>query len=100
MTVMLLLGYVGPGAGLGFLGSLLAILAVVAIGLAGLVVYPLKLIISLYRGRSAMAAPDNAVQDDAPANRLMTLPYRARLVPAAPDNAVQDDAPANRRRAA
>jgi hypothetical protein len=50
---VLLLGYVGPGAGLGFLGSLLAVVAVVAVGLLGLVLYPLKLAVAWYRKRSA-----------------------------------------------
>jgi hypothetical protein len=49
MTI--LLGYVGPGAGLGFLGSLLAVLAVIVIGLLGLVLYPLKLVIAWYRSQ-------------------------------------------------
>ncbi len=35
--------YTGPGPGLGLLGSLLAVFAVVLIGLLGLVLYPLRL---------------------------------------------------------
>lgn len=50
MTI--LLGYIGPGAGLGFIGSLLAIIAVVAVGLLGLVLYPMKLAWSWYRSRT------------------------------------------------
>ena len=46
-----LLGYVGPGAGLGFVGSLLAVLAVIAVGVLGIVLYPLKLFIVWYRKR-------------------------------------------------
>lgn len=37
------LAYIGPGPGLGMIGSLLAVLAVVVIGLLGLVLYPLRL---------------------------------------------------------
>jgi hypothetical protein len=48
-----LLAYIGPGAGLGFLGSLLAVLMVVLLGLLGLILYPLKLCIRwLRRNRS------------------------------------------------
>ena len=43
------LAYIGPGAGLGFLGSLLAVLMVVFLGLAGLVLYPVKLAIRWVR---------------------------------------------------
>ena len=64
MTI--LLGYVGPGAGLGFLGSLLAVLAVVAVGLLGLVVYPLKLIWNWCRKRSAVAASDESPSRQTP----------------------------------
>jgi len=52
------LAYVGPGAGLGFIGSLLAILAVVFLGLVGLVAYPLKLILRMRRARSGSAAAE------------------------------------------
>ena len=55
-----LLGYVGPGAGLGFLGSLLAVAAVIAVGLLGLVLYPLKLFMAWYRGSSTGQAVDNS----------------------------------------
>lgn len=71
MSIMFVLSYVGPGAGLGFLGSLLAILAVVFVGLIGLVLYPVKLIISRFRARSAAAVPDKSVQCETP-------PVRAR----------------------
>jgi hypothetical protein len=47
------LAYIGPGAGLGFIGSLLAVLAVIALGFLGLVLYPLKLVIAWFRGRPA-----------------------------------------------
>ena len=50
----LLFGYVGPGAGLGLLGSLMAIVAVIAVGLLGLVLYPLKLAVTWFRARSAV----------------------------------------------
>ena len=38
-----LFAYVGPGAGLGAIGALFAVLAAVALGLVGLVMYPIKL---------------------------------------------------------
>ena len=44
-----LLAYVGPGAGLGFLGSLLAVVVVIAVGLLGLLIYPVKLVLAWYR---------------------------------------------------
>jgi hypothetical protein len=51
------LAYVGPGAGLGLLGSLFAVLMVVFVGLAGLVLHPLKLMIRwLRRNRSFTGA--------------------------------------------
>jgi len=43
-----LFAYIGPGAGLGFLGSLLAVVAVIAVGVLGLVIYPLKLVLGLF----------------------------------------------------
>jgi hypothetical protein len=57
------LAYVGPGAGLGFIGSLLAILAVVFLGLVGLVAYPLKLILRMRRTRSGAAAAESIPHD-------------------------------------
>jgi hypothetical protein len=57
------LAYVGPGAGLGFIGSLLAILAVVFLGLVGLVAYPLKLILRMRRARSGAAAAEASHHD-------------------------------------
>lgn len=50
----LLVAYVGPGAGLGFVGSLLAVAAAVALALIGLIVYPLKLVLGLRHGRSVV----------------------------------------------
>ena len=44
-----LLGYIGPGAGLGFLGSLFAVLMVIFLGLVGLILHPLKLFIRWLR---------------------------------------------------
>jgi len=37
-------GYVGPGAGLGMIGALLAVLCVIFLGLLGPVLYPIRLI--------------------------------------------------------
>jgi len=52
-----LLAYIGPGAGLGFLGSLLAVLVVIFLGLVGLILYPIKLCVRwLRRNRSTGSA--------------------------------------------
>jgi hypothetical protein len=65
------LAYVGPGAGLGFVGSLLAILAVVFLGLVGLIAYPLKMILRLRRTRpSAPAVADSHPHDPGPADKM------------------------------
>jgi hypothetical protein len=45
--------YMGPGAGLAFIGSLLALIAAVGIGVVGLVWYPLKRLIRMRRGDEA-----------------------------------------------
>lgn len=42
--------YMGPGAGLAFLGSLLALIAAIAVGAMGLVWYPLKRLIHMRHG--------------------------------------------------
>lgn len=41
--------YMGPGAGLAFIGSLLALMAALGIGALGLVWYPLKRLIHMRR---------------------------------------------------
>lgn len=46
--------YMGPGAGLGMLGSLVAVIAAVALAALGLVVLPVRMI--LKRRRRAQAA--------------------------------------------
>jgi hypothetical protein len=45
------LAYVGPGAGLGAVGALLAVLGVVVLCVAGLVLYPLQLLRNRLRRR-------------------------------------------------
>ena len=42
--------YMGPGAGLAFLGSLIALIAALGVGALGLVWYPLKRLIRSKRG--------------------------------------------------
>jgi hypothetical protein len=42
--------YMGPGAGLAFLGSLIALIAALGVGVLGLVWYPLKRLIRSKRG--------------------------------------------------
>lgn len=41
--------YMGPGAGLAFIGSLIALIAAVFVGLFGLVWYPVKRLIRMMR---------------------------------------------------
>lgn len=48
------LAYMGPGAGLGMLGSLVAVIAAVGLAALGLVVLPVRMI--LKRRRKAQAA--------------------------------------------
>jgi len=43
--------YVGPGAGLGLIGSLLAVLAAVLFGLFGLIVLPIRLLLKKKRAQ-------------------------------------------------
>jgi hypothetical protein len=45
--------YMGPGAGLGMLGSLIAVLAAVGIALLGIVLLPLRMIMKKRRKASA-----------------------------------------------
>jgi hypothetical protein len=56
------LAYIGPGAGLGFLGSLLAVLMVVFLGLAGLVLYPVRLAIRWVRRLRATSGSATPLQ--------------------------------------
>lgn len=51
--------YMGPGAGLAFLGSLIALIAAIGVGVLGLVWYPTKRLIRLRR------STDNEDQDTA-----------------------------------
>ncbi|MFM8289524.1 MAG: hypothetical protein ACKOGA_22765 [Planctomycetaceae bacterium] len=60
-----LVAYVGPGAGLGMLGSLLAVAIAVVVGLLGLVLYPLSLLRKLLR-KSSAATPAVSVSPSAP----------------------------------
>ncbi len=58
-------GYIGPGAGLGMIGSLLAVVGAVALALAGLVLLPVRLIMK--RRRKAVAAQqDQTANDNSP----------------------------------
>lgn len=41
---LITLSYVGPGAGLGALGALFAVLAAVILGVVGLLLYPIQLL--------------------------------------------------------
>lgn len=46
-----ILAYVGPGAGLGMLASVLAVLVAIVIGILGLVLYPITLLRRMIRQR-------------------------------------------------
>ena len=48
---MITLGYIGPGAGLGAIGALLAVVGVLVLCLLGIVLYPLQLLRNRFRGR-------------------------------------------------
>ncbi|MFN0055444.1 MAG: hypothetical protein ACKV0T_25130 [Planctomycetales bacterium] len=52
----LTLAYVGPGAGLGMIGSLLAVVAAILLGIFGLLLYPIKLLLKMKRERAASQA--------------------------------------------
>lgn len=47
--------YMGPGAGLAFIGSLFALIAAIGIGALGLIWYPLK---RVFRSKQGGEAPD------------------------------------------
>lgn len=49
------LAYVGPGAGLAFLGSLLAVVFAVLIALVAFIVFPIRLLIRAIKARRATA---------------------------------------------
>ena len=51
------LGYIGPGAGLGMLGSLFAVLFVLALALLGPILYPIRLFLSWRRRRLLAGTP-------------------------------------------
>lgn len=52
------LAYVGPGAGLGALGALFAVLAAVLLGVVGLVLYPIQLLRRRFSKQSRVVATD------------------------------------------
>lgn len=56
------LAYIGPGAGLGAIGALLAVLGAIVLCVAGLVLYPLHLLRNRLRGRhdEAVEGPSEA----------------------------------------
>lgn len=56
--------YVGPGAGLTAIGTVLALLGAVLLAIVGFVYYPVK---RLLRGRTAKAGVPNAEDKDGPA---------------------------------
>jgi hypothetical protein len=59
------LAYVGPGAGLGAIGALLAVLSAIVIGVAGLVLYPLQVLRNWLRGNRKTAGDSTDASTDA-----------------------------------
>ncbi len=59
------LGYVGPGAGLSMLGALLAVVGILALGLLGLILYPIRLIRRWFRQRNQSVSCETC--EDVPA---------------------------------
>ena len=57
------LAYVGPGAGLSMLGSLVAVVGALIIAVLGLVLFPLRLVMK--RRRRAVAAASGSADGDA-----------------------------------
>ena len=53
-----LLGYVGPGAGLGAIGALLAVLAAVVLGTVGLALYPIHLLRNWFSTKGNVSAEE------------------------------------------
>jgi len=64
------LGYVGPGAGLSMLGALLAVVGIVALGLLGLILYPIRVIRRWYRRRTQSATGESRANVPATAGPL------------------------------
>lgn len=60
------MAYVGPGAGLGMLGSLVAVVVAVVLAVAGLLILPLRLLKK--RLQKNHGADSGAGQDDSPGN--------------------------------
>ena len=54
--------YVGPGAGLGLIGSLFAVIAVFILALVGLVVFPLRVIMKRRRKSAAPVAAEERLK--------------------------------------
>ncbi len=50
------LAYIGPGAGLGMIGSLIAVVAAFLIAVVGFVVFPVRLLLKRRKARSEGAA--------------------------------------------
>jgi hypothetical protein len=54
--------YVGPGAGLGLIGSLFAVVGGVLLALLGIILFPIRLLMKRFR------KPDNAGEQEPPAS--------------------------------
>lgn len=54
------IAYIGPGPGLGLIGSLLAVLVAILLGFLGLVLYPLRLLRKWRRDRATSTGNDGA----------------------------------------
>ena len=61
-----LLGYVGPGAGLTMIGALLAVIAVIFVGLLGPILYPIRMFRRWYCRRNEAKTQTETAATDAP----------------------------------
>jgi hypothetical protein len=72
------LAYIGPGPGLGLIGSLLAVLAAILLGIVGLILYPLRLIRRWRRQRSTTGGEPATLPDAVPATTVASESPAAR----------------------
>ncbi len=62
-----LFAYVGPGAGLGMISALIAVVAVIILGLLGPILYPIRLFLNWYRQRNQVEGVASETLEDAAA---------------------------------
>lgn len=59
------MAYVGPGAGLGMIGSLIAVLVAVAVAVVGIVILPIRLVMRRRKGGPVAGQPPAADREGA-----------------------------------